>query len=66
MHYDSKTITLLYILSLFINTIIILNIFLDEVNSVHFSMDSQFLVTGSFDNTIKLIDMQNLTVIHTF
>ena len=29
-------------------------------------MDSQYLMTGSADKTIKLIDVQNLDVIHTF
>ncbi len=43
-----------------------LNILLDEVMSVAFSLDSQYLVTGSTDTTIKLIDVQNLNVIHTF
>jgi WD40 repeat protein len=43
-----------------------LNVLLDGVMSVAFSLDSQYLVTGSCDTTIKLIDVQNLKVIHTF
>ncbi len=43
-----------------------LNIWLDKVLSVAFSLDSQYLVTGSADTTINLIDVQNLEVIHTF
>ena len=34
--------------------------------SVAFSLDSQYLVTGSADKTMKLIDVQHLDVIHTF
>ncbi len=43
-----------------------LNILLESVISVAFSLDSQYLVTGSNDTTIILVDMQNLNIIHTF
>ena len=45
-----------------------LNLLLESVMCVAFSLDSQYLVTGSGsgDASIKLIDVQNLNVIHTF
>ena len=50
----------------FLIFILFLNMLLEAVLSVAFSLDSQYLVTGSDDKKIKLIDMKNLNVIHTF
>ncbi len=50
----------------FLILILFLNILLGDILSIAFSLDSQYLVTGSDDTTIKLIDVKNLNVIHTF
>ena len=43
-----------------------MNSFKESVNSISFSMDSEYMVTGSSDKTNNLIQIQSKKVIHKF
>lgn len=55
---------IIYIMK-FINFLILI-FYVASIRSMAFSVDSNYLATGSGDHTVKLIDLQSKTICHHF